>query len=76
MSLVSVQLDKALRDPAATAALATFDAVLIGDTISITYTITNADAGKFRTMATVEVRNQKGILCAVATHIMRWIGRD
>ncbi len=52
------------------------DAVLIGDTISITYTITNADAGKFRTMATVEVRNQKGILCAVATHIMRWIGRD
>lgn len=30
VSLVSVQLDKALRDPAATAALATFDAVLIG----------------------------------------------
>jgi O-succinylbenzoic acid--CoA ligase len=30
VSLVSVQLDKALRDPAATEALATFDAVLIG----------------------------------------------
>nr|WP_231743166.1 o-succinylbenzoate--CoA ligase [Mycobacterium sp. GA-2829] len=30
VSLVSVQLDKVLRDPAAAAALATFDAVLIG----------------------------------------------
>ncbi|KUI30576.1 O-succinylbenzoic acid--CoA ligase [Mycobacterium sp. IS-1496] len=30
VSLVSVQVDKVLRDPAATAALATFDAVLIG----------------------------------------------
>jgi O-succinylbenzoic acid--CoA ligase len=30
VSLVSVQLDKVLRDPAATEALATFDAVLIG----------------------------------------------
>ena len=30
VSLVSVQLDKALRDPAATGALASFDAVLIG----------------------------------------------
>jgi O-succinylbenzoic acid--CoA ligase len=30
VSLVSVQLDKALRDPAATTALTTFDAVLVG----------------------------------------------
>lgn len=52
------------------------DAVLIGDTITINYTITAADAEKLRTMATVEVRNQKGVLCAVATHIMRWIARN
>jgi 3-hydroxybutyryl-CoA dehydratase len=51
------------------------DAVLIGDTISVDYTITSADAVKLRTMATVEVRNQRGVLCAVATHIMRWIAR-
>ncbi len=50
-------------------------AVLIGDTITIDYTISAADAGKLRTLADVQVKNQHGDVCAVATHIMRWIAR-
>lgn len=50
-------------------------AVLIGDTITIDYTISTADAEKMRTLAEVQVRNQRGEICAVATHIMRWIAR-
>ncbi|WP_373502643.1 MaoC family dehydratase [Aestuariivirga sp.] len=51
------------------------NAVLIGDTITVKYTIVAADTSKLRTMADVEVRNQSGTLCAVASHIMRWIAR-
>jgi len=51
-------------------------AVIIGDTITVGYRIVSADAEKLRTIAEVEVRNQAGELCAVATHIMRWIARD
>ena len=50
-------------------------AVLIGDTITIGYTIASADAEKMRTLADVTVTNQKGETCAVATHIIRWIPR-
>lgn len=51
-------------------------AVLIGDTITISYTVTSADAERMRTLADVQVKNQKGETCAVATHIMRWIPRS
>ncbi len=51
------------------------EAVVIGDTITISYTITGTDTGKQRTIAAIELRNQKGVLCAVATHVMRWIAR-
>jgi 3-hydroxybutyryl-CoA dehydratase len=51
-------------------------AVRIGDTITIDYRITSADAAKSRTVADVEVRNQAGTLCAVARHVMRWIARN
>ena len=51
-------------------------AVLIGDTITVNYKITSADAAKFRTVADVELRNQSGTLCAVASHVMRWIARS
>jgi 3-hydroxybutyryl-CoA dehydratase len=47
-------------------------AVGAGDVIALDYVITSADAGKARTMAQVEVRNEQGVLCAVATHIMVW----
>lgn len=49
--------------------------VVIGDTVTITYTINTADAARQRTVADIELRNQSGELCAVATHILRWIGR-
>ncbi|MCX7347806.1 MAG: MaoC/PaaZ C-terminal domain-containing protein [Alphaproteobacteria bacterium] len=51
------------------------NAVLIGDTITVNYRITAADRGKSRTLAEVELHNQHGTLCAVATHIMSWIAR-
>lgn len=51
-------------------------AVLIGDTITIGYTVSSVDAEKMRTLADITVTNQKGETCAVATHIMRWIPRS
>lgn len=49
--------------------------VLIGDTITVDYAITGADPAKSRTTADVKINNQRGELCAVATHIMQWITR-
>jgi acyl dehydratase len=51
-------------------------AVRIGDTITIDYRITMADAARSRTVADVELRNESGTLCAVARHVMRWIARN
>ncbi len=51
-------------------------AVLIGDTITISYRISSADQEKMRTSASVEVHNTSGTLCAAATHIMRWLPRS
>lgn len=50
-------------------------AVLIGDTITVDYAISAAEPSKSRTLAEVKVINQRGELCAVATHIMQWIKR-
>jgi acyl dehydratase len=52
------------------------DAVRIGDTITITYRIASADSEKMRTVADVSLANQAGTVCAVASHIMRWIKRE
>jgi 3-hydroxybutyryl-CoA dehydratase len=49
--------------------------VLIGDTIELKYTITSADVEKSRTIADITIINQRGELCAVATHIMTWLKR-
>jgi 3-hydroxybutyryl-CoA dehydratase len=51
-------------------------AVLIGDTIRVSYQNISADAEKLRTVADVHIHNQSGDLCAVASHIMRWIARS
>lgn len=51
-------------------------AVLIGDTVTVTYRISSADPEKMRTSAAVEVRNSSGTLCAAATHVMRWLPRS
>lgn len=48
-------------------------AVCIGDTITVTYEIASIDEDKNRTIADVEVLNEKGEVCAAAKHIMTWI---
>jgi 3-hydroxybutyryl-CoA dehydratase len=51
-------------------------AVCIGDTITVAYEITGVDEGKNRTVATVEVRNENGDVCAAASHLMTWIKKS
>jgi 3-hydroxybutyryl-CoA dehydratase len=50
--------------------------VLIGDTIQLDYRIVSADKAKLRTVAEITIVNQRGELCAVATHIMAWLERS
>jgi 3-hydroxybutyryl-CoA dehydratase len=49
--------------------------VLIGDTIELNYVISSADEEKSRTIADITIVNQRGELCAVATHVMTWLKR-
>jgi 3-hydroxybutyryl-CoA dehydratase len=49
------------------------EAVLIGDTITVDYTITEVDQAASRTRSAIEVKNRAGQLVAVATHIMKWL---
>lgn len=46
--------------------------VLIGDTLTVTYTINELDHEADKSWAAIEIRNQRGELCAVATHIMKY----
>jgi 3-hydroxybutyryl-CoA dehydratase len=47
--------------------------VYFGDTITIDYEITGIEREKERTLAKIEVRNQRDELVAVATHIMQLV---
>jgi 3-hydroxybutyryl-CoA dehydratase len=47
--------------------------VYFGDTITIDYEITDIERDKERTLAKIEVRNQRDELVAVATHIMQLV---
>jgi 3-hydroxybutyryl-CoA dehydratase len=47
--------------------------VFIGDTITITYVVSDCDPSRSRTTASVEVLNDMGDVVAVATHIMKWL---
>ena len=49
--------------------------VFLGDTITVRYTVDSIDAVKNRTLAKVEVTNEKGELVAAATHLMTWLPR-
>jgi 3-hydroxybutyryl-CoA dehydratase len=49
--------------------------VLLGDTITVNYTVASVDRGRGRSTAKVEVSNQKGELVAVAEHVMRWAAK-
>lgn len=46
--------------------------VYINDTVTVTYTIESLDPVKRRTIAKVDVVNQKGDLVAVGKHILAW----
>ncbi len=46
--------------------------VLIGDTLTVTYSITQIDQASAKTRASIEIHNQRGDLCAVATHILKF----
>ncbi len=48
-------------------------AVKLGDTITVTYRIAEIDPERRRSRAHVEVANQKGELCAVAEHLLKWV---
>jgi 3-hydroxybutyryl-CoA dehydratase len=47
--------------------------VYFGDTITIDYEIESVERERERTIAKIEVKNQKGELVAVATHIMQLV---
>ena len=49
--------------------------VFLGDTITVRYTVDSIDAVKNRTLAKVEVTNEKGEFVAAATHLMTWLPR-
>jgi len=48
------------------------EGVLIGDTLTVTYRITEIDQDADKSFAGIEIRNQRGDLCAVATHILKF----
>jgi 3-hydroxybutyryl-CoA dehydratase len=47
--------------------------VLVGDTITATYTIAEIDEENLKTHADIEVTNQRGELCTAARHILKFI---
>src|SRR5258708_7615837 len=48
-------------------------AVLIGDTVTLTYTVAEIDPVKRQSISDIKVINQRGDLVAVARHVMRWV---
>lgn len=50
--------------------------VFLGDTINVTYTISEIHEGRRRTLAKVEVHNQSGLLVAVAEHLTKWVANE
>jgi 3-hydroxybutyryl-CoA dehydratase len=47
--------------------------VLVGDTITATYTIAEIDEETLKTYADIEIVNQRGELCTVARHVLKFI---
>ena len=47
--------------------------IFIGDTITVEYTIEGKVPEKYELLSKVTVTNQRGELCAVATHILRYV---
>ncbi|MDR1935566.1 MAG: MaoC family dehydratase [Candidatus Accumulibacter sp.] len=49
------------------------DAVCIGDTITVTYTVREIDVVKRRSVSSIVITNQTGKEVTVATHILKWV---
>ena len=49
------------------------EAVFMGDTITVEYTISAIDIERRRSTAEIRVTNQDGTLVAVADHILKWV---
>lgn len=49
--------------------------VFFGDTVTITYTIAEKDEARLRSVAKIEVTNQRGQLVQVGEHVMKWLPR-
>jgi acyl dehydratase len=47
--------------------------VFFGDTVTVTYAISDIDLPRQRTRSTIEARNQHGDLVAVGEHILKWV---
>ena len=47
--------------------------VFLGDTITVTYTITEVDPARRRSRSRIEVTDQQGETVAVAEHILKWV---
>ena len=47
--------------------------IFIGDTVTVTYTISEIDEESMKTRAEIEVTNQHGELCTVAQHILKFL---
>jgi acyl dehydratase len=50
--------------------------VVIGDTIAVTYRVTNIDEQRRRSVAEIQIVNQEGRMVAVATHILAFVARE
>ncbi len=50
--------------------------VLLGDTITVAYTIASIDLGRRRSTADIRVTNQRDELVAVAQHILQWVANE
>ena len=48
-------------------------AVRLGDTITVTYRVTETDPDRRRSRAAIEVVNQRGETVAVAEHVLKWL---
>lgn len=48
--------------------------VFFEDVISVHYEIVEYDVERDRSVATINISNQDGVLVAVATHLMKWVG--
>lgn len=47
--------------------------VFFGDTITLTYTISEVDTERRRTSADIEAKNQRGEVVAVAIGLLKWV---